>query len=158
MIVRCVTAMNVSASLITVESFTSPWDAYVVKGLLESEGIPTSLVGEHLVWANWPLSQALGGVQLQVPAAHVEHAREVLAELRRGNYEAALESELKLEPATCSKCGSRDLLTIRSKGSIFLNLVTLFLANAPFPPKIAGLKCARCGTMVQTLQQDVSVE
>jgi len=141
-----------SPNLITVESFTSPWDAYVVRGLLESEGVPTSIAGEHFVWANWPLSQALGGVQLQVSAEHVEWAREILTELRRGDYEAALESELKLEPATCSKCDSRDLVIIRSKRSIFLNLVTLLLANAPFPPKIAGLKCACCGTIVQTPQ------
>ena len=66
--------------LVTVESYTSPWDAHVACGLLESEGIPASVAGEHHVWANWPISQALGGVRIQVPQEHVAKAKEVLAQ------------------------------------------------------------------------------
>ncbi|MGO9443177.1 MAG: putative signal transducing protein [Thiobacillaceae bacterium] len=134
--------------LVTVESYTSPWDAHVACGLLESEGIPASIAGEHHVWANWPISQALGGVRIQVPPEHVAKAHDVLAAMRRGDFEAALESELQLKPAICPKCGSSKLQIVRSRNSIFLSIVTLFLIAAPFPRKIAGLRCTKCGTMV----------
>ncbi len=83
-----------------------------------------------------------------MPQERVAKAKEVLAAVRRGDFETALESELQLKPAICPKCGSSQLQIVRSRNSIFLSAVTLFLIAAPFPPKIAGLRCTKCGTMV----------
>jgi hypothetical protein len=70
-----------------VDSFTSPLDAHIAKGLLESEGVPAILHSEHHVWASWPYSFALGGVGLQVPEAFAERARDLLARQRGGEFE-----------------------------------------------------------------------
>ena len=43
--------------LVTIERFTTPWEAHVSRGLLESEGIPASLADEHQIWANGTLSK-----------------------------------------------------------------------------------------------------
>ena len=120
----------------------------MARGLLESEGVPATLAGEHHVGANWAFSQALGGVKLQVSAEHEAKAREILLALRNGEFAAALEAEFNLSPVSCPNCSSTELQVIRSKKSILLNFVTFFFASAPFPPKIAGLKCTTCGTMV----------
>jgi hypothetical protein len=47
------------SAFVTVATFLSPWEAHIVRGLLETEGIPSTLGSEHHVGANWPLSQAL---------------------------------------------------------------------------------------------------
>ena len=131
--------------LVTVERFTNPLEAHIARGLLESEGIPASLGSEHHVWASWPISQALGGVRLQVPAEYVARSRDVLARWRRGEYQQALEEEQALEPDRCPACGSPDLRFTRSTASTVLLLLTLGISGLIFPPRIDGTKCNVCG-------------
>lgn len=40
----------------TVDSYTSPIDAYLAKGRLEAEGIPAFVAHDNHVWANWMYS------------------------------------------------------------------------------------------------------
>jgi hypothetical protein len=131
--------------LVTVERFTNPVEAHISRGLLESEGVPATLGSEHHVWASWPISQALGGVRLQVPTEYVARARDVLARWRRGEYQEALEQEQSLEPERCPACGSTDLRFTRSSSSTILLLLTLGLSGLIFPPRIDGTKCNACG-------------
>ena len=60
--------------LVTVGSYTDPIQAHIAGGRLESEGIPVVIADEHLIWGNWMLSNALGGVKLQVPFSRAEQA------------------------------------------------------------------------------------
>lgn len=141
------------SDLVTVERFTNPVEAHISRGLLESEGVPASLGSEHHVWASWPISQALGGVRLQVPTEYVARARDVLARWRRGEYQAALEEEQALEPERCPSCGSTDLRFTRSSSSTVLLLLTLGVSGLIFPPRIDGTKCNACGA-VQAYESD----
>jgi len=131
--------------LITIERFTSPWEAHIARGLLESEGIPASLADEHQIWANWQMSQAFGGVRLQVPASHHAHALEVLAARRNGEYESALEADLQLPPNFCPKCSSTDIRTLRSPTSILVVIASFFFAGVFFPPATGEQCCNACG-------------
>lgn len=133
-------------SLVTVESFTSPWDAHVTRGLLESEGIPATLASEHHVWSNWPFSLALGGVRLQVPEQFADQAHVVLRKQRDGDFQLILEEQQNLPAVRCQNCGSSDLRYVRSPWSLLLLVATLGLSGVIFPPSIEGWKCNACKT------------
>ena len=133
------------SELVTIERFTSPWEAHIARGLLESEGIPASLADEHQIWANWQMSQAFGGVKLQVPVSNQAHALDVLAARRNGDYESALEAELQFPPNSCPKCSSSDIRTLRSLTSTLVVIASFFLAGVFFPPATSGQCCNACG-------------
>ena len=54
------------AEFVTIASFTSPLEAHMARGRLEAEGIPAFIAHENHIWAEWFLSNALGGVKVQV--------------------------------------------------------------------------------------------
>ena len=64
--------------LVTVATFSLPTAAEAQKLLLEHEGIRAFLADDNLVGMNWFLSNAVGGVKLQVAASDAERAREIL--------------------------------------------------------------------------------
>lgn len=127
-----------------VEIHTSAWDAHVGRALLESEGIPAFLGGEHIVTAWWPMSSVFGGVRLMVRGEDVEVARGVLALRDQGALEAALAGEFPPEPLRCSRCGSERLAERRNWVAIALSFVLLFMCRASFPPA-KDLRCVSCG-------------
>ncbi|MEM1055761.1 MAG: DUF2007 domain-containing protein [Bacteroidota bacterium] len=65
---------------VTLATYTTPFEAEIVKGRLEAEGFTVVLGDTEVVTNNWMYSQAIGGVKLRVPEAEVEEARRVLAE------------------------------------------------------------------------------
>ena len=64
---------------ITVVTFQYPHEAYVIKSKLESEGINVLLHNELIVQAQSFLSNALGGVQLQIDESDLERAKPILS-------------------------------------------------------------------------------
>ena len=81
----------------TIASFINPLEAYIAKGRLEVEGIPSLIAHEHHVWVDWPYSQALGGVKLQVHKNLEQDALPIIHSYFLGEYEAALEG-VGIEP------------------------------------------------------------
>lgn len=67
-------------TLITVAIFHLPQDAYIIKARLESEGIPVFLKDEYSVQTENFLSNAIGGVKLQVSESNASVATEILKE------------------------------------------------------------------------------
>src|SRR5512140_1473298 len=65
--------------LVTVGVYVSPHEAGLAKGELEAYGIPAFVADEFAIGANPLLSNALGGIKVQVPAGYLEEARKVLA-------------------------------------------------------------------------------
>lgn len=61
-------------------TFMFPTELAVVKSKLESEGIECRVLDEHTVQAYNFLSQAIGGVRLQVAESNLERARLILEE------------------------------------------------------------------------------
>jgi hypothetical protein len=68
-------------NFVTVATFTNAFNANVVKGRLDSEGIPAFIKDEHTVTMNPFYNGALGGIKLQVSQENEGEARRLLAEL-----------------------------------------------------------------------------
>ena len=64
----------------TLMTFMLPTELAVVKSKLESEGIDCRVLDENTVQAHNFLSQAIGGVRLQVAESNLERARKLLEE------------------------------------------------------------------------------
>jgi|HubBroStandDraft_3_1064219.scaffolds.fasta_scaffold188436_2 hypothetical protein len=63
--------------MVTVATFTFPWEAQVAKARLDAFGIAAIIAGEHTI-RMVALSYALGGIQVQVSERDAAAARDVL--------------------------------------------------------------------------------
>lgn len=79
--------------LVTVARFSKPMDAHILRMRLEADGIPAVIADEHMVRVNWFLSNALGGVRVQVPSRRLQETHEVMAALRAGRLRAEDEEQ-----------------------------------------------------------------
>ena len=129
---------DTTRSLVTIATYTDAIEAHIARGRLDAEGIPVFVADEHLVWADWLYSNALGGVKLRVARADAERALAVLQALRNGAYALP-------EPAApcCPACGADDAVADRRTARIAL--VSLFSIAVPLPFTRGGLRCIRCG-------------
>ena len=64
--------------LVTIREFKGLMDAVMAKGLLESVGIESRLIDENTVRIDWLMSNAIGGIKLQVKRQDAETAIAVL--------------------------------------------------------------------------------
>jgi len=92
-------------NLVTVATFDFPAEAEVAKLFLEEKGIQAFLADANLVGLNWFLANAVGGAKLQVAAADVDRANDVL-ELYWASKRKT-HDEPPEEPITfaCQECG-----------------------------------------------------
>ena len=131
---------------ITVTSHTSPWEAHITKGLLESEGITVQLANEHVVWADWSFSNAVGGVQVQVAETDVVRAQAILQTLEDGAYETALKAEQPaIEDNQCPQCQSKDFDSHFPNHLLLLVAMTLGICGVIFPLRKELHQCRFCG-------------
>jgi hypothetical protein len=72
-------------NLITMATFDDAVAAALAKNYLESEGIPALLHDESSVATDWLLSNAIGGIKLQVALHHLERAEFLLERISGRN-------------------------------------------------------------------------
>jgi hypothetical protein len=70
---------SMSDGLATVATFGSPVEANLARNQLEAAGIKAFLADEETVGMVWPLTNALGGIQLQVGDRDAKEALAILA-------------------------------------------------------------------------------
>jgi Putative prokaryotic signal transducing protein len=93
--------------LVTVRKFRDLPEALLAKGSLESSGIECFLADENLVRLDWFISNFIGGIKLNVRAADVENARNILDEpILEGLYVQGIGL---YEQPRCPKCQSLDV-------------------------------------------------
>jgi hypothetical protein len=128
----------------TVASFREPYEAQLVRGKLEAEGIPAIVQDEHLVQMNWTYSQAIGGVKVQVPEEALERARQILVEGQGVEFGTTEDSvEEPDEEDICPKCGSSSTFPRPySLSSIALSIIYCL----PIFWRKEGKVCRNCGT------------
>jgi Putative prokaryotic signal transducing protein len=68
--------------LVTLETFSSPWEAQLARACLEAEGVHAVIADEHFFRLYGALSSTLGGVRLQVRSEEAERAAELLRNRR----------------------------------------------------------------------------
>ena len=68
------------SELVTIGWAYGTSDAYLARSMLTSAGIPVYTESLHILNANWPWSQAFGGIAIQVPGSEAIDAWEVLSD------------------------------------------------------------------------------
>lgn len=113
--------------MITIAHYTNPLEAHIARGRLESEGIEAFVADENIVWANWLLSDAVGGIQLRVAMEDSIRARRILNEV------AGLpESEAVTIDDTSRRCPGCGSNTLRAS-TLLSRLAFLSIALVSFP-------------------------
>jgi hypothetical protein len=69
--------------LTTIYSSNAPVDCYIVKGRLESEGIPCFIFDEHIISVHPFKAVAVGGVKLKVPGDKISQSQNILSLLEK---------------------------------------------------------------------------
>jgi hypothetical protein len=84
---------NAVEDWVTVARLVDPIGASVLRGCLEAAGIPAVISDANIVQTNALLTNAVGGVRVQVPAHYVESAKHAIEEYERGAYRLEDEDE-----------------------------------------------------------------
>jgi len=116
-------------------SFEFPADVQVLKAKLESEGIPVFLKDEHTLNSDPLISNAIGGVRVQVYNRDKERAMAIYDEIRP----FALDDQGN--PVTCPNCGAQ-------KSEVYYSRKGLFYKLFPFFEK-RKYKCLNCGMITK---------
>jgi len=66
--------------LVTLAKYLMPLEAHILKGRLESEGIPAAVFNENFSTIYPFAAQLTGGTELKVRARDLEKAQEILAD------------------------------------------------------------------------------
>lgn len=115
----------------TIGSFEFPADVQIIKGKLESEGIPVFLKDENTLNSDPLISYAIGGVKLRVYSKHKERALEIYNEIR------AYAVDADGNPIVCPNCKSKKSEGYYARNSILLKLFPFFEKRK--------YKCLNCG-------------
>ncbi len=117
----------------TVKTYHSLPEAEVGRSILEQNGIPAHLPDRNVVAAAWHLTQAVGGIRLQVPESELAPARLLL-----GEQDGALDGG-GLD--TCPECGSGDIFR---PASLLLGVAVCALTGIPLLWRRRARYCRRC--------------
>lgn len=121
--------------MVTIGSYSKPYEANMVKSQLESAGIPAFVADEYTIGMNWLYSNALGGVKVQVLESRASDALELLA----SEAESSTTDDFAI--ATCPHCGSKNTVVFLDKRSSFLSWALLGL---PLFLPAKKKKCSDC--------------
>lgn len=130
-------------SLVTVATFNYPLEAHLHRAKLESEGIDSIVVDEHMIHANWLYNIAVGGVKLQVRESDAEKALRILGEIpERIPEDPEISAEISGDEH-CPQCHSTDIHyeTFHMRPLFILWLLVSF--TLPFMKR--KWKCNHCG-------------
>lgn len=116
-------------SLVTVTVFQYSSEALIIKGKLESENIRVFLADEYTVDTDPLVSNAIGGVKLQVDFEHVERAKSIIK---------MIDASLLKEEIRCVNCHSVNFNLRITFRNIVLKLIPI---NGQF-----SYKCSDCNT------------
>jgi hypothetical protein len=94
--------------LVTLWRYRDLPEALVAKSKLDSAALWCFLADENMVYLNWFMSNAIGGVRLQVSDTDAADAMTLLGEEIPAVFSAEDVGEEYWQPA-CPKCGSRDV-------------------------------------------------
>jgi len=131
-----------SPSLVTLQHFRDIPEALLAKGKLESAGIDCILADGNLVRMDWLLSNAIGGIRLQVRQKDMEFARALLDEPIPPEFQDEYLGETFLQPR-CPRCYSLDIGF--EKLNRFWTYGLWLLLSVPIPIRKANWKCYTCG-------------
>ena len=108
--------------LVKFKFYETALEANRDKQILAENDIQSFIANEQTIQSDWLLSQALGGIQLQVFENDFENAEKILTDYHENN-KFSLEVEHTVENPkfdfTCPKCGSNHIYKDDSSTSFF---------------------------------------
>ena len=112
-----------------IAAYSTPSEANLVVARLKSFGIDAAIRDEHTVTLDWFLSNAIGGVKVEVQDEDFEEAKIIL--------EISPEEHGVI---SCPHCGSHEIKfrVLSLLGAMFLML------KLPIPLKKASVDCMKC--------------
>ncbi len=119
----------------TIAAFEYAADVQIIKGKLESEGIKVFLRDENTLNSDPLISNAIGGVKLQVLYGDWEHALEIYNEIR------AYALDKNGLPVVCPNCKAK-------RSEVYYNRKGIFHKLFPFFEK-RKYKCLNCGMITK---------
>lgn len=123
--------------LVTVGTYSTAYEANLVKAELEAFYVDAVLADENIVNLNWLLSNMLGGVKVLVAESEAGEARRVLS-LENSEPPEAPEST-----GVCPVCGGSKSHYFLDKRGSFL---TWLFVGVPVIPTFSKRVCDDCGT------------
>jgi hypothetical protein len=128
--------------MITVATFMAGHDAHLARGVLESEGIPASVIDENTS-ATVLYSPAIGGVKVQVNDEDYDRARKIL-EIGPSPAESPTKEEPSLD--VCPKCGSSSVSTNPFSLKTVAAFLVSFFVQIPVLSRRTQRVCKKWGT------------
>lgn len=130
-------------TLVTVEAYTTAWEAQLAKARLESEGIDAVVADENL--SRLYCATVVGGVKLRVREQDATRASELLR-TRHPIAEIYLVTEADLPlPPRCPTCSSDNLAFERFSRAGFVGF--WILLGFPLPLPRSRWSCRSCGAV-----------
>jgi hypothetical protein len=134
----------------TVATFREPWEAHLLRGRLEAEGIPAIVIHEHYISVDWTLSFALGRVKVQVPESQLDYARDIDGLCRDGVYRDFMNKEFgDIDAPRCPYCACSSYERRRPYPRAALAITASVLTGYILPPKGWIYGCKACGARYQ---------
>jgi hypothetical protein len=137
---------------VTIQTFTYPQDAYIIQGALEAQGISTFIKNELTIQVDNFLSNAMGGIQLQVLEEQYKEAKEFLTAnqysipglnmtaVKYTKISTFKKSECNMN--VCPFCGSENI--VKNKKNTLLTILSIFLLGLPLPIFKSRYYCFTC--------------
>lgn len=134
------------ASLVQFKYYANSLEANRDKQILANNGLKSFIANEQTIQSDWLLSQALGGIQLQVFEDEMEKAQEILKNFL-DNEHISLEVDHTIADPDfdfmCPKCGSNHLYRDENPGGLFG--ISLLFLGFPIKAKSHLYYCYYCG-------------
>jgi hypothetical protein len=92
----------VYAQFATVSSYIMPYEADIVRSLLDFEGVSSFLMDHHTIYLNWMYSNALGGVKVRVRRDDLESAQKII----QGALQSGKDQAVDFSEGACPVCRS----------------------------------------------------
>lgn len=129
--------------LVTIGQYRDMAEAFVARAVLDQAGIECFLRDENMVRTDWLLSNAIGGMRLQVAVKDQEAAEQLL--LQPIPEQFFLDSGEEFVQPVCPKCGSIDIVANDPDRKVMA--VSMFI-KIPLPhrrPTEEEWRCMSCG-------------
>ena len=131
--------------LIRLKNYENAIEANRDKQLLTENDINSFIANEQTIQSDWLLSQAIGGIQLQVFESDLEKAKEILIN-QTNEPKEELEVEFTISNPefdfVCPKCGSNHIYQEEKPAGVFV--VLWLLTGIPLLYKKSTYHCYYC--------------
>jgi hypothetical protein len=105
--------------LVTLTTYTYSTEAYILVAKLEAEGVRNFLKNEHLVSTQHLLSNAVGGIDVQINQSDLEKGKEILKQMDQEKKDSekvpeGLPVDFEKVPVYCPVCESSNVYCKKS--------------------------------------------